>query len=42
MSKIVELAQAIEKELVDNRSLAEAAYNELQDEKAKTFIEPLV
>ena len=35
MSKIVELAQAVEQEIEHNRALAEAAYNELQDEKQK-------
>ena len=37
MSKIVELAQAVEKEIENNRCLAEAAYKELQDEKEKTW-----
>lgn len=35
MSKIVELAQAIEQEIEHNRNLAEATYKELQDEKEK-------
>ena len=35
MSKIVELAQVIEQEIEHNRALAEAAYNELQEEKQK-------
>lgn len=35
MSKIVELAQVIEQEIENNKCLAEAAYNELQDEKNK-------
>ena len=36
MSKIVELAQVVEQEIEYNRCIAEAAYNELQNEKAKT------
>jgi hypothetical protein len=36
MSRIVELAQVIEQEIENNRCLAEATYNELQDEKTKT------
>ena len=35
MSKIVELAQAIEQEIENNRCLAEATFQELQDEKRK-------
>jgi hypothetical protein len=35
MSKIVEFAQIIEQEIENNRSLAEAAYKELQEEKEK-------
>lgn len=35
MSKIVELAHAIEQEIIDNRTLAESVYHELQDEKRK-------
>lgn len=37
MSKIVELAEVIDQEIENNRCLAESAFRELQNEKAKTM-----